>query len=334
MTPERAVGQSRVTVGVAVRETATVIVGSHIRTRGGLPSVVTGAEAIGAEAVQFFASNPRMWRPPAIAEDAAGAFREDCRRAGIGSAYLHAPYLVNIASPNPEFHRRSVELSRASLAAAEALGARGLVVHAGAGGPGEPAEALARAAAALEKIAALGTHAHVSVELMAGSRGAVASTVDEAVRLFEAVPNHERLRLCLDTCHLFAAGYALDEPDGVGECFAELQRSGLASRLVLIHANDAAFARGSRRDRHANVGQGEIGRVGFGAILRRPEVRGCTVVCETPGDEEAHRRDIATLKDLAAPSPGASGADGGTPRPEASRASGAAPGARGSGAPR
>jgi len=278
-----------------------VIVGAHIR--GGLSSVVAGAAAIGAEAVQLFASSPRMWRPPAIDDDTAAAFRQESRGAGIRSVYLHAPYLVNIASPSAEFHRRSVELSRASLVAAGALGAEGVVVHAGAGGPGEPGEALARAAAALESLAEVDAGAHVAVELMAGSRGAVASTVEEAERLFDAVPGHERLRLCLDTCHLFAAGYALDEPEGVRECFAELGRSGLGPRLVLIHANDAAFPRGSRRDRHANIGLGEIGRDGFAAILRRDELRGCTVLCETPGDEATRRRDVATLKELAAGHP-------------------------------
>jgi deoxyribonuclease IV len=277
-----------------------VIVGAHIRTHGGLPSVVPGAQAIGADAVQFFASNARQWRPPQIADDAAAEFRHAALAGGIRSAFLHAPYVVNIASPNPEFHRRSIELCRASLAAADALGARGLVVHAGAGGRGEPAEALARAAAALDSIAGVDSDAWPVVELMTGSMGAVASTIPEAVRLFDAASANDRLRLCLDTCHLFAAAYELNEPDGVRACFEELESSGLAPRLVVIHANDAAFPAGSRRDRHANIGAGGIGREGFAAILARPEVRSCTVLCETPGDEEVRRRDVATLKELAA----------------------------------
>jgi deoxyribonuclease-4 len=277
-----------------------VIVGAHIRTRGGLPSVVPGAQAIGADAVQFFASNARMWRPPSIADEAAAQFRNACAAGGIGSAFLHAPYLVNIASPNPGFHARSIELSRATLSAADVLGAAGLVVHAGAGGRGEPREALARAADALDAIATVDAEASLIVELMAGSSGAVASTFAEAARLFEAASSGDRLRLCIDTCHLFAAGYALDDPAGVEECFEELRESGLADRLVAVHANDAEFPRGSRRDRHANIGLGGIGLGGFAAILERPEVSRCTVLCETPGDEEARRRDVATLKGLAA----------------------------------
>jgi deoxyribonuclease-4 len=276
-----------------------VIVGAHIRTHGGLPSVVPGAEALGADAVQFFASNARQWRPPHIADGTAEQFRRAARDGGIRSAFLHAPYVVNIASPNPDFHRRSIELCVASLAAADQLGARGLVVHAGAGGTGEPDEALARAVDALEALAAVDSEARPVVELMAGTTGAVASTIAEAVRLFEAAHWNERLRLCLDTCHLFAAGYDLHGPDGVGACFDELRSSGLADRLVAIHANDAAFGVGSRRDRHANIGAGGIGREGFAAILARPEVRDCTVLCETPGDEATRRADVATLKELA-----------------------------------
>src|SRR5205807_2763671 len=120
------------------------------------------------------------------------------------------------------------------------------------------------------------------VELMAGTMGSVATTIPEAARLFEAV-DHERLRLCLDTCHLFAGGYELDTPEGVRRCFAELRKHGLTRRLVLVHANEAKLPRGSRRDRHENVAKGFIGREGFRAILADPAVRRCAVVCETPG---------------------------------------------------
>ncbi|HEX9124071.1 MAG TPA: TIM barrel protein, partial [Actinomycetota bacterium] len=139
----------------------------------------------------------------------------------------------------------------------------------------------------------------VVVELTAGTAGAVASTLPEAARLFEAVDD-PRLRLCLDTCHLFAAGYALHEPYGVAACFEELGAVGLADRLVLVHANDAKYERGSRRDRHEHIGEGFIGVEGFFGILRRPEVQDVSFVVETPGTLEDHARNVATLKRLAA----------------------------------
>jgi deoxyribonuclease IV len=136
------------------------------------------------------------------------------------------------------------------------------------------------------------------VELMAGTMGSVATTIPEAAQLFRAV-DHPGLRLCLDTCHLFAGGYALDTAAGVRECFGELRTHGIARRLVLVHANDAKFPRGARRDRHENVGKGHIGPEGFRAILAEPAVRRCSVVCETPGTHESHREDIETLRQLA-----------------------------------
>ena len=235
--------------------------------------------------MQLFASNPRAWAPPRLRDDVVERFRETVAEAGLGPVYVHAPYLVNIASPNPEFHRKSIDLTRASMAACGELGAAGLVVHAGS---------------ALSEVLREADGSALVVELMAGGTGAVASTFPEASRLFRAVDDGERLRLCADTCHLFVAGYGLDRPDGVRACFSELRRAGLARKLILVHANDAAFPRGSRRDRHTNIGAGHIGRAGFAAILGDPAVRRCTVLCETPGQPEVRRRDLDTLKALAA----------------------------------
>lgn len=248
--------------------------------------------------MQFFASNPRAWAHPSLRSLPVEEFRTEWARSGLGPLFLHAPYLVNVASPNPEFHAKSVALARASVEAAEVLGAAGLVVHAGAGGPGEPAEAFDRAVAALREIASASSNSRVLVELMAGGSGTVATRFIEAARLFEAVGD-DRLRLCADTCHLFAGGYGLDTEDGVAECFGELRQVGLAERLLLLHANDAKFPRGSRRDAHQNVGKGHIGREGFRAILDDPTVRSATVLCETPGKEPDHLADVRTLRELA-----------------------------------
>jgi deoxyribonuclease-4 len=277
-----------------------VRIGAHVRTPGGILSVAQSARLIGAEAVQLFASNPRAWAPPRIPSERSEEFRDLVAEAGITPVYIHAPYLVNIASPNREFHRKSIDLSRESMAACRELGAAGLVVHAGSGGPGEREHGRSRAAAALGEVLAEAEGATLVVELMAGGTGAVASTFEEAVLLFDETDGGDRLRLCIDTCHLFAAGYALDTPDGVGKCLSELQRTGLSERLVLVHANDAAFPRGSRRDRHANIGNGQIGLDGFAAILADPAVRRGAVLCETPGEPEVRRRDLDTLRSLAA----------------------------------
>lgn len=273
-------------------------IGAHVPTRGGILSAIPAARERAAQAVQVFVSNPRAWAPPRAFERDAEAFREAWAASGLGPLLVHAPYLVNVASPNEDFLARSRALLARTVRACDAYGALALVVHAGAGGPQEPDAARARAAGVLRAVCEEAEETTVAVELMAGTAGAVASTIEEAARLVEAV-DHERLRLCLDTCHLFAAGYPLDAPEGVEACFAELRGAGLADRLVAVHANDARFPRGARRDRHEHVGEGFIGPEGFRALLARPELAGLAVVVETEGDAAAHRRDVETLRALA-----------------------------------
>jgi deoxyribonuclease-4 len=275
-----------------------VRIGAHVPTRGGLLSAIRAAQECGAEAVQVFISNPRAWAPPRISRKEADAFRVAWAESGLGPLFVHAPYVVNLASPVPEFLGRSIDVVRRSMDAASSVGAAGYVVHAGSGGPGEPAEALDRAASALRAVPAQGD-CGVVVELTAGTAGSVAATFPEASRLFDAVGD-PRLKLCADLCHLFAAGYALDEQEGVAACFEELRASGLGDRLVLIHANDAKYERGSRRDRHEHVGEGGIGVEGFFEILHRPEVKDLALVVETPGGLADHARNIATLRRFAA----------------------------------
>jgi deoxyribonuclease IV len=229
-------------------------------------------------------------------------FGQAWREAGLGPLVLHAPYMVNVASPNTDFRRRSIDLARATVALAEAIGATGVVVHAGAAGAGtERRRALDIAAESLVAIAGEAEASSVFVELTAGGAGSVASTFPEFRELLDSARKHPRLALCADTCHLFAAGYGLDTPQGVGSCFGQVRRLGVSRRLRLIHANDSKFPRGTRRDSHTHIGQGHIGEAGFRAILSHPAVRRCAVICETPGRLEDHARNIATLRRLAEP---------------------------------
>jgi len=274
-----------------------VRVGAHLRTPGGLRTAVDVAREVGAEAVQLFLSNPRAWAGPRV--DSAEAFGAAWREGGVGPLFVHAPYLVNIASPNPEFLAKSLELCRRSVVACGAAGAEGFVVHAGAGGPGERREALARAAAVLTAtLHDTPDTTRLLVELMAGTAGAVASTLAEAAELFAEVDD-DRLGLVFDTCHLFAAGYGLDEPGGVDALFDELRTAGLSDRLALIHLNDAKHPRGSRRDRHEVIGEGAIGLRGLRAFLHRSEVQGISLVVETPASGPARRAELERIRALA-----------------------------------
>jgi deoxyribonuclease IV len=272
--------------------------GAHVPTRGSPASAVDYAISIGADAFQIFMSSPRAWAPPSLTEGAAREFRDRREEARLGPVLVHSTYLMNVASPDPGFLRRSIELGRAEREAARAIGADGLVVHAGAGGPGERGASLERAAAAIRAMAGSDDGPEVVLELTAGGAGAVASTIPQAAELIEAV-DHPRVALCLDTSHLFAAGAPLDEADGARRTLDEVDARGLGDRLRVIHANDARDPRGSRRDRHEHPGHGLIGEAGLSAVLAHPAVRGCTVLMETRGGPEEHRRDVATLRRLA-----------------------------------
>lgn len=287
-----------------------MLIGAHVSGRGrGLPGMLDAARALGAEAVQAFGSNPRGWAPPVVPDPAAaGDLRAAWRAGGGPPLFLHSPYPVNVASPSAEFRRRSAALVRATLGLGEALGARGVVVHAGSGGPdADRDEAVRRAARTLLPVAGTARGARPLVELTAGTAGSVAATLPEARALFDACGGDPRLALCLDTCHLFAAGYALDTHEGAARLAGELAELGLDDRLGLVHANDARGGRGSHLDRHANIGEGGIGLAGFRALLAQPALRRVPWVIETPGTDEVRARDVATLRALAAGEGGAQG---------------------------
>jgi deoxyribonuclease-4 len=273
-----------------------VRIGAHVRRRaGGVEGTLEECRLRGADAAQVFISNPRGWAGPRVSEEDAAAFRTGWAASGLGPLVAHAPYLVNIASPNKEFLAKSRALAGSTVRACDALGVDLLVLHAGAGGPTEPDAALARAATTLRIASDHAEDVRVLVELMAGTSGAVASTVAEAARLLDAA-DVATLALCLDTCHLFAAGYALDTSSGVDELFTELRTEGIAERVALIHANDSLYARGERRDRHENIGDGFIGMDGWRALVARPELAHLALILETPGDAERHAHDIELLR--------------------------------------
>ncbi len=276
-----------------------MILGAHVRRRGaGIRGAVEECRVREADCAQVFLSNPRAWAPPASTPEAAAAFRETWAASGLGPLAAHAPYVVNIASPDAGVLDRARALARATVDEAGRVGVDVVVVHAGTGGSDEAEAARRRAARSLREVVGAAARTTVAVELMAGTSGAVASTIAEASVLLDAV-GEEPLGLCLDTCHLFAAGYALDEPHGVALLVEELERTRLLDRVVLVHANDSAFGRGEHRDRHAYLDEGRIGTDGWRALARSP-LATLPWVTETAGDSDRQRADLAMLRSLAA----------------------------------
>jgi len=275
--------------------------GAHVRRRSSeTHGTVEEVRRRGGDCAQVFLSNPRGWAHPSIGEDEASAFRAAWRAAGFTPLIAHVPYLVNIAAVNPEFLERSRALLAATMGAAERLGADAVVVHAGLTAGGDPAEAFARAARSLADAARISPAVRLLIEPEEGAATAIASTIGESSTLLDAA-GEPSIGLCLDTCHLFAAGYALDSSGGVDELVEELRATGTLDRVGAFHANDSVFGRGERRDQHADIGDGRIGIEGFRRIVSRPEFRELALILETPGDGARQTADIARLRELAGP---------------------------------
>jgi deoxyribonuclease-4 len=276
-----------------------VILGAHVRRRHtGIEGALEEAVLRGADCLQIFISNPRAWAPPRYDDAQVERFRAGLAAGGLTPCVAHLSYVGNVASWDATTLRRTRELLGSSVRACDALGVDLLVVHAGAGGPQGPDVARETAAESLRQAAAAAERVRVLVELMAGTSGAVASTPSDAEDLFTAVAD-DRLGLCLDTAHLFAAGVPLDVADGVDGLSDELRGRGLAERLSLVHANDSVFERGARRDRHADIGDGLIGEDGWRALANDPLLGSVPWILETPGDAARQQADIARLRTLA-----------------------------------
>jgi deoxyribonuclease-4 len=278
-------------------------VGAHVFVAGGLARTgLAYAREIGAEAVQVFVSNPRGWAlsPGDRAQD--DAFVTGCAGAKM-PVYVHAPYLVNFASPSPATVERSVASLRHSLQRGRALCARGIVVHAGSQvDTGSYDDALRRVREHLRPLLDELTDdsPDLLIELTAGGSGALVASPAQLPAYLEALEWHPRVGICVDTCHAMAAGHDVAAPGGLRRFLGEVVKVSGRGRLRLVHANDSRDPVGSGRDRHASIGRGTIGEAAFAELFAHPATKGVPVIIETSGERADHVRDIAVLKRLRA----------------------------------
>ena len=251
-------------------------IGAHVPVAGGFAAGLRYAADTGAEAIQVFVSNPRSWSLPAgdAARQAreAGAIRDRLDEAAL-PVFVHTPYLINVGSADPVIRERSVASMRQSLHRGGAIGARGVVVHTGsaAGGDRDKSMLFARECLlpVLDSIPADGPD--LLLEPMAGQGQMLCATLADLGPYLEMLQWHPRAAVCLDTCHAFSAGHDLAARGGADAALDELTTVlGGTGRLRLVHANDSKDPCGSHRDRHENIGAGQIGARPFGALLRHP----------------------------------------------------------------
>lgn len=276
-------------------------VGAHVPVVSGL---ATGglryAEQVGAEAIQVFVGNPRGWAlSPGLPEEDR-ALHSYAERTGLPT-FVHAPYLVNLGSPDRETLRRSVAAVRHALRRGSDIGARGVVVHTGSAvRPDRRTQALRQVRDNLLPLLAGIPEGgpDLLLEPMAGQGQMLCARVPDLAPYLEALDYHPRAGVCLDTCHAFAAGHDLTRPGAVRDLLETLERRVGPGRLKLVHANDSADVCGSCRDRHANIGRGRIGERPFAELFGHAVTAGVPVVIETPGKVGPHRRDVDLLKRL------------------------------------
>jgi deoxyribonuclease IV len=257
-----------------------VLFGAHCA--GGIKKALDKGAEMGAETVQLFVQSPRTWRFPNHDPADLASFREK-REENAVPAFVHALYLVNLAAPDGDIYSKSVDTMRSTADAACAIDSEGVVFHIGSHlGAGFEA-GLDRVVPAIAQVLdRCNERTWLLMENSAGAGGTIGRSLDELVTIFDALDRHERLGICLDSCHLFASGIDVTDRDTLDRLLDELdERIGL-ERLRLLHANDAKAPLGSNRDRHDNIGDGLMGE-GLGVFLAHPKLQGLPVVLEVPG---------------------------------------------------
>jgi deoxyribonuclease-4 len=261
-------------------------VGSHVFVgRGLVAGALRTAETIGAEALQVFVGNPRGWAPSAGDPAVDEAFRTTCADRGLRS-FVHTPYLVNLGSPTPATYERSVATIEHNLRRATRLGVEGVVVHTGSCVDDGAVDVALRQVreGLLPVLDRLDDDAPwLLLEPTAGQGRSLCGMVEELEPYLDALDRHPRVGVCLDTCHVFAAGAPLDEPGGTTRTIDRLVEVAGPGRLRLVHANDSKDPRGSLRDRHERIGDGRIGEDAFVELFAHPATEGVPFVAETPG---------------------------------------------------
>ena len=259
-------------------------VGAHVSASGGIYKAVERAEKIGAEAIQIFGAAPQQWRRKDHGDDIS-RFRTDAKAARLGPTFIHAIYLINLASPDDELLAKSIDALTAELRLGSALGVEGVIVHVGshmgAGFETQLPRIVAGMQSALDDSP---DDVWLCLENNAGSGRSVGSTFEELAAMTNGVDN-DRVRLCLDTCHLHAAGYDVATERGLREVVEAYRAEFSDDQLVAVHANDSKTQLGSGRDRHENIGQGHIGMRAFRRMVRNRLLRKAVWLLEVPGYE-------------------------------------------------
>jgi len=277
--------------------------GAHTPTSGGMAKrSIAYAQEVNAEAIQVFASNPRGWAMPDANVEADKLFRDKALELDI-ETYVHAPFLINLGSPTVATYENSIASTAYSLRRASEIGSKGVVVHTGSA---VDADYVDKAWKQIKKgmMPVLNKlkdeDPWLLLEPTAGQGQSLVKKLDDLLHYFEALEWHPKVGVCLDTCHVFAAGHDIAKKGGMTETLDLLVKLVGIERIQLIHANDSMDICGALKDRHQNLGDGEIGLKAFEELLAHPVAQNAPLILETPGMEEKHGEEIALLSKMRA----------------------------------
>ncbi len=259
-------------------------IGAHCSAAGGLHLALERAAQMGCRSVQIFTSSPRRWQPSVHGTEAVEKWREARAAHDVGPVFSHGPYLINLAAEQRRIYQASVAALSAGLRHCEALGLEGLIFHLGSHqGRGLPAALPQVAGGLAQALEASPGASLLLLENSAGAGNAIGASLHELAAVIDSTGGHERLRVCLDSAHAFAAGFDLRRAEEVVRLVHDLRANVGLDRLAALHLNDSLTPLGSKRDRHANLGEGEIGLAGLANFLRHPAFAGLPAMLETPG---------------------------------------------------
>jgi deoxyribonuclease-4 len=262
-----------------------MLIGAHVSPAGGPAKAVERGVEKGCDAIQIFNQNPRAWKPTVYSDEQVAAFHEAMDGSRVEALLIHAVYLLNPASEEKEFRDKTRTSLIASLRAGDALGARAVVLHPGSAKAGKVAPAIKRAGKVIAQALKESDRCPLHLENTAGAGGTLGRSFEELSDLLDAVGDSKRLGICLDSCHLFASGYDIRTEDGLAGVIDDFDKTVGLRRLGSLHLNDSQTPLGSNRDRHANVGEGELGRRGCAVFLSEPRFQDLPCVLETQGPE-------------------------------------------------
>jgi deoxyribonuclease-4 len=262
-----------------------MLIGAHVSPAGGPANAVARGVERGCRAIQIFNQSPRQWKPTVYDDEKIAAFKEAMKDSDVEALLIHAVYLLNCASEDEEIRQKSLTSLIASLRAGAALGAVGVVLHPGSALKSGAEAAVGRAAKVIKEALAESEKCDLHLENTAGAGGTLGRTFEELAALIEGAAGRKRLRACLDSCHLLASGYDIRTAEGLSDVLDEFDRVVGLDRLGSLHVNDSKTPLGSNVDRHAALGEGELGVEGCVAFLSEPRFDGLACIFEGPGVE-------------------------------------------------